>query len=68
VLHINKKGIHPGAHIALDLVIFGGVFTSCWVDPLELSGIDDYPYSVGVVNGIVAYVYISWILHIQPEL
>jgi hypothetical protein len=76
-LHLNKKGIHPGGHIALDFLIFGALIASFWVDFVLLlpGGGEDFPIGVGAddgivgaVEGIAGYVCISWILYIQLEL
>jgi hypothetical protein len=70
-LRINKKGIHPGAHIALDFLIFGVLIASIGVDLIGYSGLfglPGFPFGVGAVEGLVGYVWISWTLHFQLEL
>jgi hypothetical protein len=47
-LCVNRKGIHPGAHIALDFLISGGLIAGAAFDIID--GIWSHPASKGMLT------------------
>jgi hypothetical protein len=48
-LCVNKKGIHPGAHIALNFIVFAGLISGGPIDIIV--GLDEYDYSHPALGG-----------------
>jgi hypothetical protein len=47
-LCVNRKGIHPGAHIAMDFLLSGGLIAGATFDIID--GVGDYYYET---NGMI---------------
>jgi hypothetical protein len=45
---VNGKGIHPGAHIAMDFLLSGGLIAGAAFDIVD--GVDDYYGIYGMIT------------------
>jgi hypothetical protein len=58
---VNRRGIHPGAHIALDFCIATGFFTAGTFDIIFFVTLEIAAGSLEILAGYVEFLRLGWV-------